>query len=106
VHSRLCRARLASFFSQVLDSTRVGNGLVLMLFEGLELSFLIFLAQSSDIRKWFMKGQDKNGVPAKASGAAGDKKKLALSIPEMKAAPSMVGCWPRAPIVILSALRS
>ncbi|TVT96853.1 hypothetical protein EJB05_57930 [Eragrostis curvula] len=45
---------------------------------------------SSDIRKWFMKSQDKNGAAAKPSGSAGDKKKPVLSIPEKKPAPSMM----------------
>ncbi|TVU24912.1 hypothetical protein EJB05_27377 [Eragrostis curvula] len=47
---------------------------------------------SSDIRKWFMKSQDKNGAAAKPSGSAGDKKKPVLSIPEKKPAPSMAPC--------------
>ncbi|GJN25335.1 hypothetical protein PR202_gb13151 [Eleusine coracana subsp. coracana] len=53
----------------------------------------IFLAQSSDIRKWFTKAQTTNGAAAKPSGAAGDKKKPVLSIPEKKPAPTMVECW-------------
>ncbi|KAK3149694.1 hypothetical protein QOZ80_3AG0221030 [Eleusine coracana subsp. coracana] len=40
---------------------------------------------SSDIRKWFMKAQTTNG-------AAGDKKKPVLSIPEKKPAPTMAPC--------------
>jgi hypothetical protein len=83
-----------------------GGDSLLMFFVGPEVSFLVFLAQSSDIRKWFMKGQDKNGPPAKPSGAAGDKKKPVPSIPEKKAAPSMVECWPHIPIAIGSALCS
>uniref|UniRef100_A0A0E0MGH2 Replication factor C subunit 1 n=2 Tax=Oryza punctata TaxID=4537 RepID=A0A0E0MGH2_ORYPU len=46
---------------------------------------------SSDIRKWFMKAQDKNGGAAKPAGAAA--KKPVLSIPEKpSAAPSMAPC--------------
>lgn len=46
---------------------------------------------SSDIRKWFMKAQDKNAKPAGA--AAPDKKKPVLSIPEKKPVPpSLVSC--------------
>ncbi|GJN23699.1 hypothetical protein PR202_gb11368 [Eleusine coracana subsp. coracana] len=47
---------------------------------------------SSDIRKWFMKAQTTNGAAAKPSGAAGDKKKPVLSIPEKKPAPTMAPC--------------
>ncbi|XP_066339559.1 replication factor C subunit 1-like [Miscanthus floridulus] len=46
---------------------------------------------SSDIRKWFMKTQDKSAAPsgaaAKPSGTAAEKKKPVLSIPEKKSAP-------------------
>uniref|UniRef100_A0A0D9X868 Replication factor C subunit 1 n=1 Tax=Leersia perrieri TaxID=77586 RepID=A0A0D9X868_9ORYZ len=48
---------------------------------------LFFAAQSSDIRKWFMKAQDKNAAAA-TGGAA---KKPVLSIPE-KPAPSLASC--------------
>jgi hypothetical protein len=59
-------------------------------------ALLVFLvAQSSDIRKWFMKPHDKNAAAAKPSGTgtaatAADKKPV-LSIPE-KPAPSSVQC--------------
>ncbi|XP_062182750.1 replication factor C subunit 1-like isoform X2 [Phragmites australis] len=49
---------------------------------------------SSDIRKWFMKSQDKNAASAaaaKPSGAA-EMKKPVLSIPEKKPAPLLVPC--------------
>ena len=66
-------------------------------------------AQSSDIRKWFMKTQDKgaassgaakpaaasSGAAKPAAAAAAEKKKPVLSIPEKKPAPpSLVGCCP------------
>jgi hypothetical protein len=64
---------------------------------------LCFLgAQSSDIRKWFMKTQDKSAAASGAAvkplgaAAAAEKKKPVLSIPEKKSAPpALVGCWPR-----------
>jgi hypothetical protein len=74
---------------------------------------LCFLgAQSSDIRKWFMKTQDKSatapsGAAAKPSGAAAaaEKKKPVLSIPEnMAAPPALVGCFPPFLLVLPSCL--
>lgn len=48
---------------------------------------------SSDIRKWFMKAQDKNGGAAKPAGTTALAKKPVLSIPEKpSAAPSMAAC--------------
>jgi hypothetical protein len=52
-------------------------------------------AQSSDIRKWFMKPQGKSaaasGAAGKPSGSAAEKKPV-LSIPEKKSAPpALVG---------------
>ncbi|OEL36461.1 Replication factor C subunit 1, partial [Dichanthelium oligosanthes] len=45
---------------------------------------------SSDIRKWFMKAQDKGGA---SGAAAAEKKKPVLSIPEKKpASPSLASC--------------
>lgn len=49
--------------------------------------------KSSDIRKWFMKAQDKNGGAAKPAGTTALAKKPVLSIPEKpSSAPSMVQC--------------
>jgi hypothetical protein len=65
----------------------------LTLFFSAVLAFLV--AQSSDIRKWFMKPHDKNAGAAKPSGTgtgAAAAKKPVLSIPE-KPAPSSVQCF-------------